>query len=390
VTYLIGLHPNAKTIGDPMVGCGTVAVEAVSAGKSGFYSDIDPLCCLLTKAKTRTTNPDRLMKEVDEVLKKCKSFAKPSTTKTQAQRCLLDLEKSTRFRAPPNVFHWFDPYVVVNLCLLLERIAEIERNSRQRDALMAIFASVIRRVSRADPRTSSGLEVTRIRRKELLDGLRFDVAAEFRRKAMLMARGYRELLARQPLGNVTVVKGDARHWANLCARKGIWPDLVITSPCYLSAIEYWRRHRLEYCWLGLVDPEKLRELRLRFLGMSNENPNIEALPIYVRRLHSKLVHLGHLREAAALAHYFNDSASWLQEIAKVLERNQGTAYVVVGCSSTRGQMVNTPLALSEIAHDIGLSARVFLQYRIVNCYMQYPTNGMRITTETVLRLISSA
>jgi hypothetical protein len=216
------------------------------------------------------------------------------------------------------------------------------------------------------------------------------VAAEFRKRATLMAKGYRELRRSPNLGQVTVVEGDARHWSDMCTKAGMWPDLVITSPCYLSAIEYWRRHKLEYCWLGLIDPKDLSELRHRFLGMGREGPDSEALPSRVHHLYSRLNRIGHQGEANALARYFNDSSSWLREISKVLEKSGGTAYVVAGCSSSRGQGVDTPLVLEEIARKTGMSASVFLRYRIVNYHMQYPLKGKRIQTETVLRLKSSS
>lgn len=132
VTYLIGLHPDARTVGDPMVGCGTVAVEATFVGRDGFYSDIDPLCCLLTRAKTRTIDPNTLAEKVNAVLQKSGPFARPSAKRAEARKHIRDLEGSTPFRAPPNVFHWFQPYVVINLCNILQRLAEIERRSRQR------------------------------------------------------------------------------------------------------------------------------------------------------------------------------------------------------------------------------------------------------------------
>jgi len=57
VTHLLELHPDVKIIGDPMVGSGTVAVEVAAHNKPGLFSDIDPLACLLTRAKARPVDP---------------------------------------------------------------------------------------------------------------------------------------------------------------------------------------------------------------------------------------------------------------------------------------------------------------------------------------------
>jgi hypothetical protein len=155
----------------------------------------------------------------------------------------------------------------------------------------------------------------------------------------------------------------------------------------MSAIEYWRRHKLEYCWLGLVKPEHLSEIHHRFLGMGDEEPNMENLPTYVRRLRSRLELLGFHLEASALSRYFEDSALWLNEVLRVLSENNGTAYVVVGCNLTRGIKINTARALQDVAKSIGLKCKVLMRYRIVNYHMQYPTRqDIRIRTESVLKL----
>lgn len=390
VTYLIALHPEARTIGDPMVGSGTVAVEAVAAGRSGIYSDIDPLCCLLTRAKARPVDPQWLLQTIQLIVKKSHLFSGISTKRSEARKFICDLENSTDFRAPPDVFRWFRPYVVVDLCRALSSLADIECSQRRRDALLATFAGVIRRLSRADPSTSSGLEVTSVRRKVLQGGLRFNLAAELVRKATMLGRGYRELQRAQKIGKASVFRHDTRHWSALCRDRETWPDLVITSPCYISAIEYWRRHKLEYAWLGLVPPENLSEVKHTFLGMGDEKPELANLPKCIKDSYLNLCNMGRNVQAKVLARYFNDSRSWLNEVAAVLNRSNGWSYIIVGSNTSHGITLNTPLALQEIATSAGLIASIFMRYRIKNSFMQYPTKNNRIKVETVLELRSSS
>jgi hypothetical protein len=386
VAYLLGLHPQATIIGDPMVGSGTVSVQAVAYGKSGIFSDVDPLSCLLTRAKSRPVSPNWLTKTIEAVVERARPLATPGTTRTQARKHLADLEGSTPFRAPPNVFHWFRPYVVVNLSNALGQVAEVDCSSRRKDALLAVFAGVLRRLSRADPNTSSGLEVTKIRLQEMRSGLAFDLASELHRKASLLAHGYRQISKTSGMVKVDVVQHDAKDWSSLCRKIGKWPDLVITSPCYISAIEYWRRHKLEYSWLGLVPPERLGNVKRSFLGMGEEEPDLDSLPRYVKTLHSKLCKAGRRRDARVMARYFCDSSKWLNEVATVIAKTSGTAYVVAGSNSNHGLIIDTPSVLQQLAALNGLSAATFMRYRIANSYMQYPTNAERIKTETVLRL----
>ena len=313
-------------------------------------------------------------------------MAKEGVKQSEALSSIDDLEGSTRFRAPPNVFHWFEPYIVVNLCKTLQGVAEVHCSSRRRDALLAVFAGVLRRLSRADPNTSSGLEVTRIRLEALKNGLSFNIASELTRKANLLAKGYSKLSETSGKVDIEVVQHDARNWSALCAQTGKWPDLIVTSPCYISAIEYWRRHKLEYSWLGLVPPENLANVKHSFLGMGDEEPEIEELPDYVQKTYTKLQNIGRRSDARTLARYFYDSSLWLAEVAKVLDRTDGVAYVVVGSNTNHGITLNTPYALQQIATAQGLSSSCFMRYRIKKSYMQYPTKGKRIKVESIIKI----
>lgn len=389
IAYLLTLHPEAQVIGDPMVGSGTAAVETVASGKAGLFSDIDPLSCMLARAKSRPVDPNWLTETIESIAKKAKIAAPGSVSRAEARVAVKNMEASTPFRAPPDIFHWFQPYVVKSLCNSLSEASEFLQSRRRSDAVLAVFAAIMRRVSRADPSTASGLEVTSVRKKALKNGLKFDVESELRRKARLLANGYREIRKVQKMGSAKITKFDVRHWGDLCSKLNMWPDLIITSPCYMSAIEYWRRHKLEYCLLGLVRPDNLASLKGEFLGMGGSEPKLDELPPAVREMYNGLLAIKRNRDAEALARYFHDSRQWLSEIRRVLEKSQGTAYVVVGGNTNHGVRLDTPLALQEIASEIGLSPSTFSQYRIKNSYMQYPTNGSRIKTETILKLVQA-
>lgn len=386
VTHLVALHPKADLISDPMSGSGTVAVEAAAVGKRGLFSDIDPLSCLITRAKSHPVSPDWLDRTVEEIRSNAGRFAKRGASEEEAKEWIMALEASTSFRAPPNIFHWFQNYVTINLCKILIAVHDLSLSGEESDAILAVFASVIRRVSRADPNTTSGLEVTKPRSLELSRGLRFDVVGEFVDRARLLSKGYRKMLALPKLGETMVVERDVKDWGKLCSELNEWPDLIVTSPCYLSAIEYWRRHKLEYCLLGLVPPDELPDMRRKFLGMGIGEPDIDSLPPFVRELHSQLSDMGRKSEAKVLGRYFVDSATWLKEVASVIGRSDGVAYVVVGSNTTHGLSLDTPKALLNIAKDVGLSASVFKRYGIKNSYMQYSTRTERIGTESVLKL----
>ena len=389
VAYLMSLHPEAETVGDPMVGSGTVAVEAAAAGKIGIFSDIDPLSCLIARAKSRPVNPNWLDQTVGKVMEKAKPVSKKPAKQSEASASVRELEASTEFRAPPNLRHWFQSHVTINFCRCLGAISDLNLEGEERDAVLAVVAAMIRKVSRADPNTSSGLEVTKFMTRKIKNGLAFDFYREFERKAKLLSDGYRELLAAEHLGDTLVVQRDVKEWTSTCRESGRWPDLVVTSPCYMSAIEYWRRHKLEYCWLGLVAPEKLAEVRSGFLGMGRQEPDLDSLPSYVRDIHKALCDKGRKQGATLLARYFEDSALWLKELDLALSHTDGVAYIVVAGNTSHGVVLDTPRALLEISSSLGLPASKFKEYGLKNSYMQYQTSTERIKTETIIKVSSS-
>jgi hypothetical protein len=386
VAYLLRMHPGAKVTGDLMVGSGTSAVESVVSGRDGIFSDIDPLSCLLTRAKTGPLEPEWVTETFESIIRKADPLWPRGASREDAELEISDMENSSGFRAPPDVFKWFQPYVAANLAKLLRVSADMARTFREKDSILAVFAAAVRRVSRADPNTASGLEVTRIRRLALRHGLRFDIAGELRKKAKLLADGYRQMNALPVLGKARVVEHDAKDWFSICRRNNQFPQIVITSPCYFSAIEYWRRHKLEYSWLGLVNPSNLKSVKGKFLGMGSWEPDIEIMSEYAAQIHADLKELGKDRLAEGLARYFEDSACWISEVGRVIEKTNGTAYVVAGSNTTHGLFVDTPRALSEIATMAGLSVKTLMSYGLKNRYMQYTTNSRRISSETVLKI----
>jgi hypothetical protein len=372
-----------------MVGSGTSAVETVAAGRNGLFSDIDPLSTLLTRAKSQPIQSDELTRIIKSLIEGAEPFEKRGASIEAAQKQIEKLEESTQFRAPPGVFHWFQPYVAINLCKILGSADRLNLHGRARNAAMACIGATIRRLSRADPNTASGLEVTRVRSMQLKHGLRFDVKAELIRKANILAAGYKQMLSAR-LGEITIINYDARRWSDACRQARLWPSLVITSPCYLSAIEYWRRHKLEHCWLGLVNPEDLDRTRRSYLGMGQEEPEVGDLTPSVKKIHAELLHQGRARQAKFLARYFEDSKEWLEEVGAVLQRSQGTAYVVVAGNTTHGIAIDTPGAIREIVRALpGFRCEISKRYRIKNSYMQYTTKTERIKEETVLKIVAA-
>ncbi len=376
-----------------MCGSGTVGVEAVVRGKRVLCSDLDPLDCLITRAKCRPVPPNEVTETGEAILRRASPL--PQQHEVKEDEAMIAVEENvdgTPFFIPDNLFHWYEPYVAVAISRLMraaiERL-EDQNNPQLEDAILASLASIVRRVSRADPQPVSALEVTKIRLRTLARGLRFNVAAEFRRKVALLANGYKQMLRTSTEIDPLIRQHDARDFAALAEWAGLNPSLVITSPAYCNAIEYWRRHKLEYQWLGLLAPTSIRELSRRFIGSNTLTQKMleEVPPVQdevINRILDKLIARGRSRRAKTLGKYFSDMAEWLTQIGKVLHR-RGVLYVVIGPSSTQGVPIDTPGILARVARRSGFVVHSRVEYRLKNKKMQYPThNGAGITVETLL------
>jgi hypothetical protein len=392
VASILAKHSDFTTVADPMVGSGTVAAESLAAGKKGLFMDIDPLACLITRAKVGPIDPSRLRELVMNILQEAQPFPGPSKcTDKQLEAAVEHLEKETRFRAPPNVLHWFKPYVAFALCHVLLTASSVLRSSstREQDAVLSVIASAIRRVSNADPSPVSGLEVTKIRRQRLDAGLTFDVQKSILERMEVLEASYGDLLDLDELGSAIVVNGDVREWSSVCDKLGVAPELVICSPPYCHAIEYWRRHRLEYYWLGLIQDNGVSDLKYRFVGTTRlrvESSDVQEISGSIDRLVQRIEEKDAGTSGRLIHQYFSDIRSWLSECYTSMNEN-GILYVIVGSCRVRGVSVDLPTLINELAIDVGYKPGKTRSYQLVNKSMQFPTrNNSGIKAETVLEL----
>jgi hypothetical protein len=393
VRSILEANPEAKVVGDAMAGCGTSALVSVSMGRNAVVSDVDPLACLLTRAKCRPVDPGELTEIVSAILDGAGPMGYRTQSSTSAEEVIESMEAQTEFRAPSHVFHWFHPTVARDLARVFISLSEEARHLRptEMDAVLAAIAASIRRVSRADPKPVSGLEVTSVRREKLRGGLRFDLRREIEIRAAILGEGYSQLLEVPRLGEVSVWRSDARNWAARCSRHPPLPDLQLTSPPYLKAINYARRHKLENIWLGLVDRDEYVDHSHRFLGVdairdATGPPDLLEAPRAVLAACARVEAASSRRQSLIVRQYFNDLDSWIAQAKAVAEQKDGVVYVVVGASSVAGVVVDTPRLLVKVAAENGLELTGFGRHRVVNQRMHYTLRTpTRVASESVLR-----
>ncbi|MBL8089822.1 MAG: hypothetical protein KF758_05275 [Anaerolineales bacterium] len=245
---------------DPFMGSGTVQVEALAKGIDSIGIDVDPIAIYISKVKSTPIEPETLKKEF-EVLKRALSNKIELHSKVEKIEGgdisvrKFNVEKN-RLPIPPipNIPHWFRLYVIIDLAQILKTIDSVKIRNKSRDFFKACFASIIRRVSNAEPGTVSGLEVTSIQSKKNKTR-KISVYKTFFSKVESEIQNMAELwkASKKSADNVSVniFSGNVN---DILKKKKSFEDvsLIITSPPYCRAVEYSRRHYLEMYWLKFV------------------------------------------------------------------------------------------------------------------------------------------
>ena len=227
---------------DPMCGSGTVLAVARSRGHSAVGVDLDPLAVLTSKVWTTTVDAELLREQA-------------ATALIRARHIFGSMR--TRDLYPPNadaetqrfVRYWFDPYARRQLSALALAIQEVQ-NDETRNALLCAFSRlIITKQSGA----SLAMDLSHSRPHRAFARAPVKPFSKFLFAVDRVAKGCVDGNVRSPGPAAYVHHGDARSLA--LADDSI--DLVLTSPPYLNAIDYFRCSKFSLIWMGY----SIRELR---------------------------------------------------------------------------------------------------------------------------------
>lgn len=381
------------TVYDPFCGSGTALVEARRMGRNAVGLDVDPLAVEIARVKSSRLRPRQLSETAARVLEEVRASAPVQRDYSELQHQDLgdadyELQISPYRRtipAIPNLEHWFRRYVVVDLAHILSTLQNASLVLSQRAFLEIVFASTIRNASNADPVPVSGLEVTKWMREREEGGRIVDPFALFERalhKAVLGAAEFYEQTSADT--TVYVRRGDVTQARPPRSRI----DLVLTSPPYHGAVDYYRRHQLEMFWLGMTESQ---EDRLALLDHYIGRPHVPkrhrwttaAIPeAGVRRWFDTIQAVSSQR-ADEFCHYITAMRLALERVARSLSSGQ-IALFVVGHSDWRGLEIPTTALFEELGSE-WFRVEDVLSYPIRNRYMSYERhNAANISDEHVL------
>jgi hypothetical protein len=216
---------------DPFCGSGTVLVEAVTAGRTPFGTDLNPLAVLLSRCKTRPREPEELQ-QLMTYARECAEYADARRkAKAGASR-----------RLPPEDAALFEPHVLLELDSLRAKIETLRGTPAQADLYLVLSALLVK-LSRKRGDTSEHIATRRT-----APGF---AAKQFVLKAEDLVRRlgeFRAMLPTPPPRPPFVEEDDATRLRTLANAR---VDAVITSPPYAATYDYSSHHALRLRWLGL-------------------------------------------------------------------------------------------------------------------------------------------
>lgn len=277
---------------DPFCGSGTSLVEACLAGRDALGTDINPIGCLIARAKTCGLDDagageiEKLLLELQGTLQRVRAYGDSG------------VPSAPPFNFP-NQDHWFERSVLQELAYIAALVRSI-RHSTARSLAATALSAIVVTVSRQAGET---------------------------RWVAVSKRSYTGLTIENYLEKLTDVRTRAlqfeRHKASRCvvaqcdARtlplRSQSAQLIVTSPPYVNTYDYYLYHKLRFFILGY------------------ENRPVEFAEIGSRHRHSDW--------GEGLDSYVSAMACCFDEFVRVLKPG-GTIGLVVGDGVLRGELID--------------------------------------------------
>ena len=322
--------PSGTAVLDPFCGSGTTLVEAQSLGHPSIGIDLNPIACLIARAKTSPL-----------------PFGFAETAKRIVQRARNASVQA--LPSIPNLNHWFQRDVQECLAALSQEIASMSAMPAIQDCLRLALSAIIVRVSNQDSDTSYAAVKKSVDREKVFE---FYTAACLRLAAATASLPFRCPDARviqSDIMDVTPQMIDARV------------GLMITSPPYPNAYEYWLYHKYRMWWLG-YDPIAVRQREIGARAHYFRSKNIPTIDDFRRQMR------------------------YVLSLAKDVLVPRGHICVIVGRSRIHGKDIDNASLIAEIAKELGYSAVARIERTIAAARKSFNLSHARIKTEELIVL----
>ena len=296
LTFIKLFTEEKETVLDPMCGCGTTLVEAFLNNRNSIGNDFNPLAALITKVKTTL---------IDE------NDFRYFNRKLAVMKRYLDLDYrrvDERINNLPNrkISKIFNRVVISKLEAIRETLLEVKEEGHKdlfdfgRVALSSTIWSLVE--------NGNGIGV---------DTLFLKKVKSMQKELNIMAKTVKNV------PEVKVICGDARKLE--VETNSI--DLIVTSPPYVNALDYYRVHMYNMLWLGM-DFDLFRKHEIGG--------------------HSHFI----INRFRLLSEYLGDMLRSMIEMNRVLKENK-LCVIVVGNSSLEYELIESHKFFAEMGEKIG-------------------------------------
>ena len=323
----LGCEENCAIL-DPFCGSGTTLLEAQRAGYEAVGVDLNPIACLISRVKTEYL-PQEFLCIANQVYK---------DSKVAYEGCIEIPEI-------PNLDHWFKADIQKALSSILQQI-EAQSDKLIKDALKLALSSIIVRVSNQESDT----------RYAAVDNnyTACDVFNAFINACKKINESKKEQDIQN--GSVKIIHSDILKVTAKDLGKSI--GLVITSPPYPNAYEYWLYHKYRMWWLGF-DPIEVRTYE------------IGARPHYQKK-------------NGQTADDFKKQMSSVFDLLQEALIVGGHICFVVGRSVIKGQIVDNANIIFEVAQEHGFTPVANIEREIASTNKSFNLKYGKIKTENIL------
>lgn len=321
--------PRNTAILDPFCGSGTTLVESQKAGIPSFGIDLNPIACLISKVKT-----SRIPNNIETVTRKVIKIA--STINNPEMNSI------------PNLDHWYKKEIQISIARILNSI-DLVGDKKCYDILKLALSAILVRISNQESDTRYAAIEKKI---DASDVIKYFIVSVNKIIKALSLRSWSLLVPSK------IIEGDTLKIKKDVFRMPI--GMVITSPPYPNAYEYWLYHKYRMWWLGFD-------------------------PIAVKQ-----------SEIGARAHFFNKNhhtednfyfqmKKTFDLIDSILIKN-GFVCIVIGRSKIHGKIINNAGIIENIAHNIGYQTIIKTDRKILPSRKSFNLSHANIKKETVMVL----
>jgi DNA modification methylase len=342
--HTICKNEKETTVLDPFCGAGTVLVEAMHNGQNSIGIDINPLAALIAKVRTTIICKEKLETSLEHLTSLFNELNEDETEEPTFE----------------NIDYWFDKKNKQALSKIKHCISEIS-NRDVSDFFKVIFSSIIKDVSKADPRIYVPVLPKEEYKVDTPDPwLLFTTRAKNGINAMMEFSD----LVHDPKISCNVVCADIKNldltYDNV--------DLIITSPPYINAQKYVRSMRLEAYWLGYDKNDQL-EINKETIGTERifreyysefHKTGINQLDYLLKKVYAK-----DKTRAGIASKYFIEMRTVLEKLFAVLN-SKGRFVLVVGSNTVTKNVINTNRFLLDMSKDIGFSVERIMIDKIIS------------------------